>query len=81
MKTWEALKAVDEGKKIRRNWWVKGMYIYKDKSSYHDKPIYVMYCRRIFGSQDIEAFRWDEMFVDDWEIYEEKENERTGERK
>ena len=72
MKTWEALKAADEGKKIRRNWWVKGMYIYKDKSSYHDKPIYVMYRRRIFGSQNIEAFRWDEMFVDDWEIYEEE---------
>nr|DAG80529.1 MAG TPA: Protein of unknown function (DUF2829) [Caudoviricetes sp.] len=72
MKTWEALKAADEGKKIRRSGWVKGMYIYKDESSYHDKPIYVMYRRRIFGSQNIESFRWDEMFVDDWEIYKEE---------
>ena len=71
MKTWEALKAADEGKKIRRSWWVKGMYIYKDESSYYGKLIYVMYRRRIFGSQNIESFRWDEMFVDDWEIYRE----------
>lgn len=71
MKTWEALKAADEGKKIRRKWWVKGMYIYKDESSCHGKPIYVMCRRRIFGSQNIESFRWDEMFVDDWEVYKE----------
>ena len=24
MKTWEALKAADEGKKIRRKYWMKG---------------------------------------------------------
>lgn len=71
MKTWEALKAADEGKKIRRSWWVEGLYIYKDESLYHDKPFYVMCRRRIFGSQNIESFRWDEMFVDDWEIYKE----------
>lgn len=48
------------------------MYIYKDESSYYGKPIYVMSRRRIFGSQNIESFRWDEMFVDDWEIYKEE---------
>ena len=33
MKTWEALKAADEGKKIRRSWWVKGMYIYVQRNA------------------------------------------------
>ena len=34
MKTWEALKAADEGKKIRRKYWMKGVYSIKEESSW-----------------------------------------------
>ena len=34
MKTWEALKAADEGKKIRRKCWVKGVYSIKEENSW-----------------------------------------------
>lgn len=34
MKTWQALKAADEGKKIRRRWWAANMYSFKDESRF-----------------------------------------------
>nr|DAK59166.1 MAG TPA: Protein of unknown function (DUF2829) [Caudoviricetes sp.] len=32
MKTWEALKAADEGKKIRQSFWGEGVYSFKKDS-------------------------------------------------
>lgn len=34
MKTWEALKAADEGEKIRQSFWGEGMYSFKKDSRF-----------------------------------------------
>lgn len=74
MKTWEALKAADEGKKIRRKCWRKGTYSDKEELASGDTAL-VTYLD--WGS-GVDGLEWDDVFADDWEIYEEEENERTG---
>ena len=43
MKTWEALKAADEGKKIRRKWWAASMYCFKDESRFCNPALITHY--------------------------------------
>lgn len=43
MKTWEALKAAEEGKKIRRRWWAASMYSFKDESRFCDPALITHY--------------------------------------
>ena len=44
MKTWEALKAADEGKKIRRKCWRKGYYSFKMLEPFFQKEALVTRC-------------------------------------
>jgi hypothetical protein len=77
MKTWEALKAADEGKKIRRKCWMDDVYCFKGEP--RGKPSLITHRgRKGFDSVIVEGLDWDDIFADDWEIYKEKENERTG---
>lgn len=77
MKTWEALKAADEGKKIRRNWWSKGTYCFRDEPRF-SKPVLMMtyschgHLGRTFKTSSMEDLDWDDIFADDWEIYKEE---------
>lgn len=72
MKTWEALKAADEGEKIRRNWWSKGIYCFKDESRF-GKPILIMrYDFEFYDLANVDDLDWDDIFADDWEIYKEE---------
>lgn len=61
MKFWEAMKALEEGKKVRRSYWEKDNYIYIDSDNIlrdnYDDP------------QDLYYIPNDD---DDWEIYEGK---------
>ena len=43
MKTWEALKAADEGKKIRRKCWTDDEYSFKDDGKYgiYARPLHM----------------------------------------
>lgn len=43
MKTWQALKAADEGKKIRRKWWAASMYSCKDESRFCNPALITHY--------------------------------------
>lgn len=79
MKTWEALKAADEGKKIRRKCWAYGVYSFKDESRFCNPcnpALITHYCRkkfnRTFENIMLEDLDWDVIFADDWEIYEEE---------
>lgn len=72
MKTWEALKAADEGKKIRRSFWGEGMYGFKDGERFgYCKSMLVIH----YPSEDYDEgfgdLGWDDIFTNDWEIYEE----------
>lgn len=79
MKTWEALKAADEGKKIRRRYWMKGVYSIKEESSWAgDTALVTRHRRGTCECVSLERIEWDDIFANDWEIYEEEENERTG---
>lgn len=69
MKTWEALKAADEGKKIRRKWWAASMYSFKDESCFCNPALITHY--GTLGKESLEDLIWDDIFADDWEIYEE----------
>lgn len=71
MKTWEALKAADEGKKIRRKCWADGVYSFKDEKARFGKPALWRTFGRNFGNVSLEYLGWDAIFADDWEIYEE----------
>lgn len=78
MKTWQALKASDEGKKIRRKCWMKGVYSVKEeKSRFGDTALVTHYkLRSKFGTCDnvsLEWLEWDAIFADDWEIYKDEE--------
>ena len=82
MKTWEALKFADKGKKIRRKCWMKGVYsIKEEKSRFGDTALVTHYkLSNKFGTCDnvsLERLEWDDIFATDWEIYKEEENERT----
>lgn len=78
MKTWEAIKAADEGKKIRRRYWMKGVYSIKEESSWAgDTALVTRHRRGTCECVSLERIEWDDIFADDWEIYEEEENERT----
>lgn len=59
MKGWEALKALEEGKKIRLSTWCKGSYTFeRGNMIVHNKSF---------------DFFMDAFLLDDWEIYEEPE--------
>lgn len=78
MKTWEALKAADEGKKIRRKCWMKGVYSIKKENSWAGNTALMTHYKlsNKFGTCDnvrLERLEWDDIFADDWEIYEEEE--------
>ena len=59
MKFWEAMKSLEEGKKVRNKRWVTGCYIYKEDIKYFtaDGNLFCDFVRSIEG---------------EWEIYEEK---------
>lgn len=72
MKTWEALKAADEGKKIRRSFWGEGMYSFKKDSRFGVcKSMLVTHYPDEDYDEDFGDLNWGEIFADDWEIYEE----------
>lgn len=77
MKTWEALKAADEGKKIRRKWWVKGIYSVKTEKQCFGGTALVTHfgpeCSNYNDYLKVDDLDWDDIFADDWEIYEEEE--------
>ena len=72
MKTWEALKAADEGKKIRRKWWSEGVYYVKEECL---SNTCLMMCCDIKGQEKVffDDLHQCDIFTDDWEIYEEEE--------
>lgn len=77
MKTWEALKAADEGKKIRRKRWMDGAYSFKDEGTRFGKPVLMTHLGwrdfdRNFENVILEHLDWNAIFADDWEIYEEE---------
>lgn len=73
MKTWEALKAADEGKKIRRKYWMKGVYSIKEESSWAGDTALVTHSRmETWDYVSLVRVEWDDIFADDWEIYEEE---------
>ena len=62
MTFYEALKALNEGKKIRKKWWYAGDYIWLDKENIlKDKN----------GSETYVSLRFDFKTNNEWEIYEE----------
>lgn len=62
MTFYEALKALNEGKKIRKKWWHAGDYIWLDeKNTLKNKN----------GSEVSVAVDFDFMTKNEWEIYEE----------
>lgn len=62
MTFYEALKALNEGKKIRKKWWYAGDYIWLDKeNTLKDKN----------GSKTYVSLRFDFKTNNEWEIYEE----------
>lgn len=73
MKTWEALKAADEGEKIRRNWWSKGIYCFKDESRFGKQALIMRYDFEFYDLTNVDDLDWDDIFADDWEIYKEEE--------
>lgn len=76
MKTWEALKAADEGKKIRRKCWMDDVYSFKDEGVRFGKPVLITHCgceTSFFETVILEHLGWNDIFADDWEIYEEEE--------
>lgn len=82
MKTWEALKAADEGKKIRRRWWAASMYSFKDESRFCNPALITHY--GTLGKESLEDLIWDDIFADDWEIYEEvqiRENNQLAKKR
>lgn len=77
MKTWEALKAADEGKKIRRKCWADDVYSFKDEKERFGGPALITHLgwqtfNRNFETVSLEHLGWDAIFADDWEIYEEE---------
>lgn len=74
MKTWEALKAVDEGKRIRRSWWPEGIYsIKKEKACFDETALVTCVPGRGYEPVDhVADLSWDDIFADDWEIYKEE---------
>lgn len=75
MKTWEALKAADEGKKIRRKWWGDDEYSVKDEGERFGKPVLITHCgcETFFETVILEHLGWNDIFADDWEIFHEEE--------
>lgn len=65
MKFWEAMKALKEGKKIRRTYWEENSYIYIDS----DNMLRDNYdcLQNLYYIPDDD----DDDNDDDWEIYEE----------
>lgn len=70
----QALKAADDGKKIRRKCWMKGVYsIKEEKSRFGDTALVTHYkLSNKFGTCDNVSLEWlerDAIFATDWEIY------------
>lgn len=61
MKTWQALKAADEGKKIRRKWWAASMYCFKDESRFCNPALITHY--GTLGKESLEDLIWDDIFA------------------
>ena len=76
MKTWKALKAADEGKKIRRKCWAYDVYSFKDESRFCNPALITHRGWKSFDSTfdnvSLEDLNWDDIFADDWEIYKEE---------
>lgn len=71
MNIWEAIKELQEGKRIRQSHYAKGVYLYMDDDGYirfNDGEKY-----RFMGGVNLDD--------DEWEIYEELEEETKYERK
>lgn len=66
MKGWEALKALEEGKKVRRRNTPEGMYYYSNGREW----IYCFFGKGV-GSNEVNLSAKD-LFSDHWEIYEEE---------
>lgn len=62
MTFYEALKALNEGKKIRKKWWYAGDYIWFDKENT---------LKNKNGSETCVALEFDFRTKNEWEIYEE----------
>lgn len=61
MKTWEALKALGDGKKVRLKYWENGRYIYRTESG-----------RILDDTGDVVYINLTSGIIDEeWEIYEE----------
>lgn len=76
MKTWQALKAADERKKIRRKCWMDDVYCFKGEP--RGKPSLITHrgwkCfDSTFDNVRLEDLNRDDIFAEDWEIYEENE--------
>lgn len=81
MKTWQALKAADEGKQIRRKCWADDVYSFKDEKARFGKPALITHLgwknfEGTFENVSLEHLGWDAIFADDWEIYEEEDPAR-----
>ena len=62
MKTWEALKALGEGKKVRLKYWGSGRYIYRTENG-----------RILDNTEDIVFLNLTSEMIDgEWEVYEKK---------
>lgn len=64
MKYWEALKAAEEGKKVRMSSWNSNMYLYKSNNEEYRLKNYDSYMN-IYAPDEVELYA-------DWEIFVEK---------
>ena len=62
MKTWEALKAAGEGKKIRRKCWAYGVYSFRDESRFCNPALITHYGWKNFN-KTLETARLEDLNV------------------
>lgn len=67
MNIWEAIKELQEGKRIRQNHYVKGVYLYMDDDGYI----------RFNNGEKYRFMSGVNLNDDEWEIYEELGKEET----
>jgi hypothetical protein len=69
MKFWEAMKLLDEGKKVRRDIWFTGLHVYKSSTR---EGIIMKH-----GTDPEDEEVYDLLIPDgvsnDWEVYDDKE--------
>lgn len=71
MKLWEAIKELQEGKRIRESHYAKGVYLYMDDDGYI----------RFNEGEKYRFMSGVNLDDDEWEIYEELEEKKKYERK